>query len=180
MGNLISSTATIDGHPIAPVLQRARTSITNVIRVFLWPFTSVLALYTPPVAEQVEKAAGMLPSAERKHILEAVAADRSDLANLVSLTKTSFWRLVEREEAMAKQINEIEKCRFEYSEKLKAMTGDSVACDDPNAAARQEVTITGLRKQVDEFIPHLSKEVTRSTFELCATTYFCIITIHEG
>lgn len=86
MGACTSSSVTVDGFPMGPVLRRWGRAARTWARVLLWPLDNVLAIVAPRRSTLVAQAlaAPELPATERLEVLSAVEDDRAALTNQVS------------------------------------------------------------------------------------------------
>jgi hypothetical protein len=87
MGASISSTVTVDGFPVGPVLRRWGRLARSWAGALLWPLTSALSLVVPSRTILVAQAlaAPELSAAERLQVLSAVEGDRSALFTQVCM-----------------------------------------------------------------------------------------------
>jgi len=180
MGNVISSDVTVDGFPIAPTLRRWGASVASVIRTFLSPVTAVVSILSPPLANQIRDAALLLPSAERRKVIQAIEPGRCEVAAALTRLAEAMARLAAAEAALQQQLDDVEALRVQSAEALEVLEArlaeDAVRacenCDGGGAGAeRKSVPAMAearaalaakeacLRAFVEEEVPRLSLSV---------------------
>eukprot|EP00614_Pseudopedinella_elastica_P005732 CAMPEP_0172589276 /NCGR_PEP_ID=MMETSP1068-20121228/8054_1 /TAXON_ID=35684 /ORGANISM="Pseudopedinella elastica, Strain CCMP716" /LENGTH=177 /DNA_ID=CAMNT_0013384837 /DNA_START=46 /DNA_END=576 /DNA_ORIENTATION=- len=152
MGNPFSSDATIDGFPVAPLLRRAWANSLAGINSAASPFSGFLKI--PSLSDRVALAAPLMKPPDRKELIEGLELDRHGLSNSISKFQASMDQLRMREEALTKELIEIETVRVFHEEALERLEGTSEETQAP-------VQIQRLRAELAEKIPDMEDRLNR-------------------